>query len=190
MGQGLNRAADTERWLEHNHLNREDLEAGLHRAMRFEKMMQTIAPPERVERYFTQHRARFDRARLSRIVVAKEGVARELLTQLQEDGKDFAEAARQNGVDRRSKEASGRIGIVSRKRLPPAVEQAVFTAKPGQVVGPFPVGQSYQLIKVEEILPGLLTAPVRELLRRELFRRWLREQAQATAVQIKLHECV
>lgn len=190
MGRGLNRADDTKRWLEHHQLSRADLEAGLRRAMLSEKMMHRIAPPERVQQYFTENRSRFDRARLSRIVVPNEGLARELLTQFHEDGKDFADAARQHGLDRHLREAGGHIGIVPRKSLPPAIEATVFNAKPGEVVGPFLIGQAYHLIKVEEVLRGEMPQHIGELLRRELFHRWLGEQAQANAVQINVHQCV
>lgn len=190
LKSGLNRADATERWLQEHQLNREDMEAGLHRALLQQKMTEKIASPERVEQHFLQTRARFDQARLAQIVVPREGVARELLSQIQEENKDFGELARQHSSDPRSKAAGGKMGVLPRQRLTPAVASAVFAAKPGDVVGPFQLGKAWHLIKVEELLPGQLTSDLRPMLRREMFERWLSEQAQATGVQVKLHEFV
>lgn len=190
MSRGLNRVDATEGWLAHNRLSRNDLEAGLKRALFFEKMMAAkIAAPERLQQYFLQERRRFDRARLSRIMVATEDLARELLAQLVEDNKDFDEVARRYSTDLPSKLKGGSIGVVQRIELPPAIEMAVFNAKPNDVVGPIRVGNDFQLVKVEAILPGQLTPEVAALLRRELFRRWLRQEAEAS-VHIKLQELV
>jgi putative peptide maturation system protein len=189
IGNGLNKADATQRWMTQNHLTPQDLETGLSRTIIFQKMVQKITH-DKIDKHFAENRARFDRARLSRIVVADEGLAKELATQLQEDGKNFAELAKQHSVDARSKQAGGRVGIVPRKRLPPAIEQAVFGARPGAVVGPFQVGKTYHLIKVEQLAPGQLTPAIRGMIRRQLFDAWLQQQAQAHGVKIKLHECL
>jgi putative peptide maturation system protein len=187
---GLNRADATAAWLKAKRLSKEDLEAGLERTLLERKVLAREITQEKIQQYFADHRARFDRARLARIVVAKEGLARELLTQIQEEGKDFTELARVHSTDPASKDRGGHIGVMPRKRLPAAVELAVFHAKPGDVVGPFLVGSSYHLLQVKELLSGQLTPRIQQMIGRQLFRTWLREQARESGLQSRLHELV
>jgi peptidyl-prolyl cis-trans isomerase D len=143
-----------------------------------------------VDKYFADNKATFDRARLSRLTVASEGKAQELLSQARDDGKDFAELTRQHSLDPRAKETGGITGLIPRKRLPPMVEIAVFSAKPGEIVGPFRLRNNYHLFKVDALVSGELTPLVRAFIRRQLFRRWLADQAKLAGVEIKLFEHV
>ena len=77
---------------------------------------------------------------------------------------------------------------VPRKSLPPKVEQAVFQAKVGDVLGPFEQKGSYYLIKIEELLPARLTPRLAALIRRRLFNTWLRGRAKAAKIHVNLHE--
>jgi parvulin-like peptidyl-prolyl isomerase len=70
----------------------------------------------------------------------------------------------------------GPLGLVPRRALPPAVAEAVFAAGAGGVAGPFPTGQGFQLLLVEEIRPPELDADTSEAIAAELFDAWLREQ--------------
>src|SRR5689334_20877883 len=79
MRGGLNKAADTQRWLAQNRLAPADLEEGLERDLVRQKLVADIAR-DQVVKYFAENRARFDRARLRQIVVDKEGIAHELLS--------------------------------------------------------------------------------------------------------------
>jgi len=186
---GLNRADATQRWLKANRLAMADLEAGMERALLQRKVLAKEITKEKIDAFFAENRARFDRVRLARIVVPNDGLARELLTQIQEEGQDFAALARAHSTDAASKERGGQA-VVARKRLLPAVELAVFDAKPGEIVGPFLIDGNYHLLKVLELLPGRLTPRIQQMLSQQLFRRWLREQAKANGVQVKLHELV
>lgn len=184
---GLERADSTQRWLALNHLSADDMEAGLTRALLRQKFIDAI-PAQRIQQFFDQNRARFDRARLAQIVLPSEGLAQELLLQIKEEGKDFAELARQNSTDGRTKKAGGRLGVVLRRRLLPRVEQAVFQAKAGDIVGPIALGSAFLLIKVEAFLPAQLTPRLAALIRRRLFNAWLRGRARAARIQVKLHD--
>ena len=45
-------------------------------------------------------------------------------------------------------------------------------------------------LSVEQLVPGQLTPRVRAFIRRQLFRRWLNDQAKAAGLEIKLFEHV
>ena len=85
-------------------------------------------------------------------------------------------------------DAGGSLGIVRRKQLSPAVEAAVFAANNGAVVGPFPTGARYQLVQVEEILPGQLDAVSTTRIQGYLFGRRLAEQVQKAKAEVKLEQ--
>jgi peptidylprolyl isomerase len=186
-GLGLEKAETTEQWLKLNHLSPEDMEIGLTRALLQQKLIDAI-PGQAVQEYFAANRAGFDRARLARIVVAKKDLAEELLTQIKEEVQDFAALAQKHSTDLETKEGGGRMGVLPRRRLPPAIAQAVFNARAGDLLGPFEVNGSYALVKVEGLLPARLTPRLAEFIRLRLFRDWLRRQVQAVNIQLKLHE--
>src|SRR5438128_7993681 len=153
---GLNKAADLKRWLVRNNLTPAELENGLERTLLTQKLADKVVSADAVEKFFAENRTRFDRARLAHLVVEQEGLARELLSQLQEEGADFAEMAREHSLDERTRSRGGSLGLVSRKRLNPAIEAVVSVAKKGDVVGPFKLGPGYQVLKVEDIILGQL----------------------------------
>ncbi len=183
----LTRAADTQRWLAEHHLTVEDLEANLEHELLHQKLAAQI-PQSRVEQFFAERRTRYDRARIAHVVVAQESVAQELLSQLLEEERAFAELARQHSLHHESAARGGSLGVVYRKSLSPAVESVVFNAREGNVVGPVKTDMGYHLIKVEEILLGQLDAAIADAIRQELFRNWLREQVQLANVDVTLYQ--
>jgi peptidylprolyl isomerase len=184
----LHKTADLQRWLADRHLSPEDWERELERTLLTEKLADKVVPPEAVAKHFAENRTRLDRARLAHLVVEKEGLANELFSQLQEDEADFAALARTHSLDEPTRSHGGQLGVVPRQQLSPAVAQAVFQARQGDVVGPFKNGRGYQVFKVEEVFPGQLDASAAAAIRQTLFRQWVQAQAQAAKVQIKLYE--
>jgi foldase protein PrsA len=185
MRRGLNKAADTERWLAVNRLAAADLEEGLERDLIRQKLADKVTH-DQIEKTFAQNRARFDRARLRQIVVDKEGIAHELLSRIQEEAADFADLARQYSIDERTRESGGSLGIVHRTGMPPAIEAAVYSAKSGDVVGPVKTDTGYALIQVEEILAGRLDGPTAAAIQQNLFRTWITQEVQKGQVEVKL----
>jgi putative peptide maturation system protein len=185
LRRGLNKAADTERWLASNRLTQEDLEEGVERELLRQKLADRVTR-DQVEPTFAANRAKFDRARLRRIVLANEGIAQEMLSRIQEEGADFAELARQHSTDQRARATGGDLGIVRRQGMPPAIEAAVFGAKNGDVVGPLKTDAGHVLIKIEEILLGQLDGPTAAVIKQSLFRNWIAQQVQNGQVEVKL----
>jgi peptidylprolyl isomerase len=185
LSRGLNKAADTRRWLALNHMQETDLENGLERELLRQKLAGHVTR-DQVEKYFAENRSKYDRARLRCIVVDKDGVAQELLSRILEEDADFAELARQHSLDQRTRARGGELGIVSRAALPPEVAAAVFAAKNGEVVGPLAHAGAYLLIKVEEILLGQLDGPTTAGIQRVIFRDWMARRLQNEKVELKL----
>jgi parvulin-like peptidyl-prolyl isomerase len=188
-GQGLATAEQTRAWLARQGMTQADFENAMQKDLLRDKVAQHVTGPRLAERFAAQ-RERYARARLRRIVVATEGLARELLTQITEDGKDFAEMAREHTLDLPSRSAGGAVGVVPRFAFPPPVAEAIFAAQGGAVVGPFPSGQGYLLFLVEEILPAELDAETTQAIRRELFDDCVNEQLRGARVNLAWLESI
>jgi parvulin-like peptidyl-prolyl isomerase len=185
LRQGLNRAADTQRWLANNRLTGADLELVLERNLLRQKLADKVTG-DQVEKTLAANRAKLDRARLRQIIVAKEGIAQELLSRIEEEGADFTELARQHSVDPRIRASGGDLGVVARPAMAPAIEAAVFGAKNGAVVGPLKTDAGYALIKIEEITLGQLDAPTTTAIRQNLFRDWITKQIRNGPFELKM----
>lgn len=184
----LLRSDETEQWLGDHFLTLKDFETRLERQIIHRKLAEKVVPPHHIERHFAEHRTEHDKARLAHILVEREGVAAELLTQIQDEGSDFAELARKYSIDTGSRGAGGALGLVERKSLPPAVESAVFTARAGDLVGPVKSEHGYHLIRVEELHLGTLDDATTERVREELFTEWLSQQVTPGETHVPLLE--
>lgn len=182
--RGLYKAAETMQWLQQRHLTTSDLGARLAHALKAEKLRQQVAEGK-IERYFAENRSVFDTAKIAHIVVAKEGVASELFSQITEEEADFATLARKHSLDSVSRDAGGYVGVVRRKTLSPAVEVAVFTAQAGAVVGPVKTDMGYHVIQVQAIAPGVLDDRTRAAIQDLLFADWLRAEARKANVALQ-----
>ena len=110
--------------------------------------LRKVLTANRTEQHFAENRLSFDSAVICRLVLKDEEVARELRAQIVEDGADFHALARQYSIDTGTKLAGGYAGHVRRADLEPALEAAVFGARPPQVVGPIKSDPGWELIKV------------------------------------------
>ena len=70
-----------------------------------------------------------------------------------QSGADFAALAAEHSDDPGSKDNGGDLGWFGRGRMVPEFEEAVFSAKPGDIVGPIQSQFGYHIIKVEGFRP-------------------------------------
>ncbi|HEV3023173.1 MAG TPA: peptidylprolyl isomerase [Pirellulales bacterium] len=180
---GLSGAEQTHRWLAREGLTIEDFEAGLERELLLAKLKQHLTGPQVANRFHAR-RDRYARAALRLIVVASEGIGRELLAQIIEEGQDFAALARKHSLHGPSRLAGGSLGVVARYDLPADAADAVFAASPGNVVGPLPGPDGFRLILVEELLPPELDDETQEVIRQELFDAWLNDRLREVRIDV------
>ncbi len=185
---GLTSAEQTQAWLTRQRLSLLDFEDALERDLLIEKLKDHVTR-ERIPRHFTAHQAAFARARLRLIVVPREDLARELLSQIRDEGRDFAELAREHSLHP-SRADGGRLAPVMRRQLPPAAAQAVFAAREGDVVGPLTAPEGFQLFLVEKLVPAELDAGLAAAIRQELFDAWLAEQLAGARMEFPLLEAL
>jgi parvulin-like peptidyl-prolyl isomerase len=180
---GLASAEQTRQWLAREHLTVADFEAGLERDLLIARFKRHLTEPH-VAGHFAAHKGRYAKVQLRQVVVGSEEVARELLAQLTDEGRDFAALAREHSLDAPSRLAGGSLGLVPRAALPPPAADAVFGAKAGELVGPFAGAQGVHLFLVEDLPEPALDDETAAAIREELFAAWLREKMRDVRIDL------
>lgn len=184
--QGLHRAKDTLEYLENLGITPEEMQAHLRDEMMSEKMLTEVVTEDAVNEYFRLHSPKFERVELCLISVESEQKAKELISMLEDDPDEFADLAREHSLDLDSAAKGGSIGVHSRGVLNPVIEAKLFSAEPGQPVGPFSTGArlSFEIYMVKEKIPAKLDADtqakVAEIVRDE----WLNERSQEHVLEV------
>lgn len=184
----LHKAADTHEWLEANGWNAEDLERRLERRILKERLMAEVAPQDRIEQHFAEHRREYDRVLLAHLVVSDRSVAEELLAQIHDDQTDFTELACKHSIDEATCRIGGELGLTMRTTLAPAIESAVFAATNGEVIGPFKTKHGFHLVKVQYLQFAELTLHVSQAVQSNLFETWVERQMLNAGINVRL-EC-
>lgn len=168
---GLQTADRTHDWLRKNHLGVPVFEMILENAIFVEKFRKHLTV-QRLEDYFSSRSSRFSCIRFSHIKVSSEGLARELLARIREEGADFAELARQH-----SGPCAAGVNIVAlRSEFPAALGDLLFGTQGGAVVGPIADEHGWWLYLIHEVLPPRLDQRTLERIQQEIFQDWLVDQ--------------
>ncbi len=110
---------------------------------------------EEVKKYYEEHKdilKQPELIRLSAVIVETEEEAQLLLDKIKE-GREFAELSKDEslGVNIISDKDMGHF---ARGQMSPEIERIAFSLKEGGVSQPIPVKEGYQLLRLEERLPG------------------------------------
>jgi peptidylprolyl isomerase len=182
--QGLSSAARFQAWLAEQGRSLLDFEDSLERELRIDQLKDHLTR-DRITAHFAANQSAYAGAALRLILTSREDQARELLTQVREEGRDFAELAREHSLHP-SRSQGGLLGLVRRRQLPPAIAEAVFAARQGDFVGPLAAVEGFHLFLVESLAPAELNAPTRALIRQELFDAWLADTLRNVPLKVPL----
>jgi parvulin-like peptidyl-prolyl isomerase len=176
----LHTVADTRAWLAAQQLSLDDFEASLEQGVLAAKMRQHVTGAE-VDRHFAAHQADFERLRLAQVLPPREDLARELASQVREEGRGLEDVAREQGLhlarfERLRKELNGSLG------------SALASARAGQLVGPVGTPQGTALVLIEECHPAELDRATRQRIQDELFDGWLAARMPETTLNLSLVE--
>lgn len=173
-------------WLNRNGLDYSTFHNQISSNFKTEKLKQVATEPK-LQEYFIERKVFLDRVVLSRIMVENQELAEELKIQVKE-GASFEELAREHSVaDDRI--ANGMMGPVSRGTMPDVVRAAIDSANEGDLVGPLEIDNRWALFRVEQVLPASLDNPqLSQMLRNELFDRWMGEKIQKMTVKLQVGE--
>lgn len=168
----------------------------LREALRDVKYVGAQVKPQAVRDYYRQNRASlFTRpaaVRLGAIQVRTRQVAENVIGELDE-GRSFAEVARQLSMDPQSRDAGGDLGWVLTSSLPPVARKAVLQAGPGVIGRPVGEGNVWYVLNVRDkrdarVMPfaevrAELATRLTDVRRSKALERWLdaaRESATVT----------
>jgi parvulin-like peptidyl-prolyl isomerase len=171
--RSLYTAEEMIRFLESAGLAEDDYEAFCESSLLISLLKEKLADEKTVEAYFVNNRSQFDYARVSVILVGDENLANEISIQVTEEGADFHALARKHSLDEATKYAGGYRGLLTREMFPPEVSTKVFSASPGELLGPYRRDGMFQLILIEEILRASFSGEVKESIREQIFREWI-----------------
>ncbi|MBN8563059.1 MAG: peptidylprolyl isomerase [Leptolyngbya sp. UWPOB_LEPTO1] len=168
----LFRSADTFAWLNDQLVTPEEWEAGIRDRLLTKKLAQILFAKE-ADRFFTENQREFDQVLLYRIVVPYQQLAQEIAYQIQEDEISFYEAAHLYDSDDQRRFQCGYEGKLYRWNLKPELSALVFSATPGQVIGPIEMDQASHLLLVEEFIPAEFTPERQQEILDRMFNEWL-----------------
>lgn len=174
---GLHSSDQTFRFLERYGLEVEDLESYCETSLLEEQVKRHLAGQEDIEEYFVNNRAEFNRVRISIIDVEKEGMAREMKHQVENDDARFHQLAREHSIDENTRYDGGHMGWLRRNDLEAGLRKKVFNADAGSVLGPIEGPDGYRLLLVEETRSAELTDDVKEEIMEQIFWDWLESTA-------------
>ncbi|MDB9373037.1 peptidylprolyl isomerase [Nodularia sphaerocarpa] len=166
-----------ERWLEQNHLSREQFRAIAIRQFKIEKFKHLTWGSD-LESYFSQRKPQLNRVVYSLIRTNDIGIAQEIYFRLQAGEQTFAELAREYSQGTEA-QTNGLIGPVELQTIHPALAKILATSQPKQLLPPTQLENWIVIVRLEKLLLTQLDNSLRQRLLNERFHTWL--QAQMTA---------
>lgn len=168
----LEKASETLAWLADQMISPDEWEAGMRDRLLTKKLAETLFSHE-VEKIFVQSKLDYEQILLYQIVVPYQKLAQELFYQIEEEEISFYEAAHLYDIDERRRRRCGYEGKLYRFGLKPDIAPAIFSAQPGNLIGPLATEQGYHLFLVEEVIPAELTPERSKEIIDKMFKQWL-----------------
>lgn len=173
-----------ERWLATQRLNYVQFRNQIAKRLQLAQFKNALTAPK-VEEYFTQNKALLDRVILSRIVVAEQDLAEELMRQILDDGRPFEVVAREHSIAS-DRLFNGMMGIFALRDLPEPIRDAVVGAQPGDRLGPVAFEGRYNLLRVEGWQPASLEGTLKEQLQDRVFEEWVQERLRDKEIKLNI----
>ena len=148
--RGLEAVDAVHQWMREHHQSPLSIQESIDQMLLHNKVRGSI-PDAQVQAYFAEHQLDFEEAEVYSIRVDSEQKARELMTQIADEGANFHAVAMEHSQDDNSRHLGGYVGKLRRSQMTGAVEAAVFKAKAGSVVGPIKTDNGWNVFKVVSI---------------------------------------
>ena len=184
----LESVEDTERWLSQRRIAFADMALEIEYQILQERLKAQIAA-EQIHAYFGSRKLAFERREICWILVEEMDIAEEIATQARDGSRDFHALARQYSRDENTRPASGYLGRLTRRDLPPDIASLLFAAAVGEVIGPIKISshsereeKGYALYYVQRHCPAVLDAPTKVRCVRELYQLRLRREAKRSRI--------
>ena len=109
-----------------------------------------------VQRYYEKNKKRFaqpERRDLEVVLTKSKAKAEQARSEIKA-GQSFRRVARRHSIDQASKSQGGKLPGVGRGQLEKELDQAVFDAERGQLVGPIKTQFGYEIFRVTKVTPA------------------------------------
>lgn len=168
----LEKASETLAWLAEQMISPDEWEAGMRDRLLARKLAEALFSQE-VEKTFAQNKLDYEQILLYQIVVPYQKLAQELFYQIEEEEISFYEAAHLYDIDERRRRLCGYEGKLYRWGLKADIAPAIFSAQPGELIGPLASEQGYHIYLVEEFIPAELTPERSKEIIDKMFKQWI-----------------
>ncbi len=174
--RGINDDDQVPAWLQERGLVFDDLRMLATQKQRLQRLVRSRWSEE-VEVRFLQRKPELDQVVYSLLRVEGEDLAAELHHQIAEGEADFADLAplHSSGPERHCR---GQIGPLPLATGHQSLVSRLRRGRPGQLFDPFEAGDSWVVLRLEQLLPAELDEPTRERMMGELFEEWLEQRAR------------
>lgn len=142
------------------------------------RLKEKVVTEAMVADYYRRHRDRFTSVSVARIVCRGRDEAMAVDDLVRQPCVDFVQAAREHSVETSTRVSGGYIGILRKGLLPANIEEVVFAAGDGQVVGPFPENDLWSIYKVYSRNETELTDAMKTVIKDQIFSEWMRHEVQ------------
>jgi len=183
---GLTSAQHTNEWLKNRGISVIDFESLLERKLMIKKTKDLLTQGK-IDNYFSLNQKGYTRIKYRIILVFREDLAQELLTQIKEENDKFKDLACKYS-EHPSRDAGGSLGEVFLKQLSIEIAEVIFSAKTGDVIGPVATKNGFILVLVEELKPPELNLQTIASIKEELVEEWLKEQLRSISISYPLLE--
>ena len=155
----------------------------------------SVTPPESdVQGYYERNPDLYRRPEVRRVrhVLVADAAAAQAVARRLEAGEAMEDVARTVSTDSGSRKGGGYLGDVRRGELAGSLEDALFGAEVGAIVGPCETEHGWHIARVEAVVPestaplaevrGAIEADLRAVVRGREFDEWLDERRRALAM--------
>lgn len=175
---GLHSAATTQAWLTQHGLSADDFEAGLEESLLVGKLRKQRSAAG-VEVHFATHQSDYQRLRLALLVAPRDDLARELASQVRDEGRELDAVAAEHDLPVTHRE-------LFRKELGGTMAAALAAAKDGELAGPVATPQGFTLMQIQARQEPVLDPPLRRVIEQELFQKWLAESTKEASLDLSI----
>jgi hypothetical protein len=172
---GLPNAIDLNRYCRWHGIVLEQWNSVVQQELLRHKLQDRIISCKDVENYFEKHKNDFMTASVSRLVCSSYEAVQQAKQRIDVQGDDFATVARKTSIEKNTRIAGGYLGSVKYDTLPHPINEAVFSAASGSVLGPFQQSGYWVLYRLEERRNTELDETLRKNIAHRLFNQWLQK---------------
>jgi putative peptide maturation system protein len=181
----LYKAEDTYQWMKQHGMTHEKLEGLVTDNAKVAKLKDRIAE-NLVEDYFQEHRANFETAYIAKFEIESEPIASQIYEQICTGKISFYEAIEQHFLTITEKYCdrySSIFSMTQRGHLPSNLAQAIFNAKPGDILEPIGTGNESIIVRVLSFLPATLDRQTSNSIKSILFQAWLAKHREEAKIE-------